>query len=130
MLDTNICIYILNKRPIQVLQKLGDLVDAKIYLTSIVVAELQYGAVKSGSPEKNLLRLHNFLNDFLLEPFGIDAAIQAGIIRSKLETLGTPIGDYDYLIAAHALELDATLITNNIKEFKRIEGLKLENWFA
>lgn len=130
MLDTNICIYILNKRPIQVLQKLGDLIDAKIYLSSIAVAELQYGAVKSQTPEKNLLRLHNFLNDFLLEPFGVEAGMQAGIIRSKLEMLGTPIGDYDYLIAAHALELGATLVTNNLKEFQRVEGLKLENWFA
>ncbi len=118
MLDTNICIYILNKRPIQVLEKLSSLVDAKVFLSSIVVAELQYGAVKSGSPEKNLARLQEFLNDFLLEPFGIEVGMQAGVICSNLETLGTPIGDFDYLIAAHALELGATLVTNNLEELK------------
>ncbi len=130
MLDTNICIYILNKRPLQVLQKLEAMSNANLMLSSIVVAELQYGAEKSQSPEKNLRRLQEFLNDFLLEPFGIEAAVQAGIIRAELEKRGTPIGDYDYLIAAHALELGARLVTNNIKEFGRIEGLNLENWFA
>jgi tRNA(fMet)-specific endonuclease VapC len=130
MLDTNICIYILNKRPLHVIEKLEQLFDTNIMLSSIVVAELQYGAEKSQTPVKNRLRLQEFLNDFSLEPFSVESAIQAGIIRSKLEKLGTPIGDYDYLIAAHALELGATLVTNNIKEFRRVEGLKLENWFA
>ncbi len=130
MLDTNICIYILNKRPIHVIQKLEELQDAKVLLSSIVVCELQYGIEKSQTPEKNRLRLQNFLIDFMLEPPSVEAGIQAGIIRSTLEKLGKPIGNYDYLIAAHALELGATLVTNNIKEFQRVEGLRLENWFA
>jgi tRNA(fMet)-specific endonuclease VapC len=65
----------------------------------------------------------------MLEPLSVETGLQAGIIRSELEKLGTSIGHYDYLIAAHALELGATLVTNNIKEFKRVKGLKLENWF-
>jgi tRNA(fMet)-specific endonuclease VapC len=129
MLDTNICIYILNKRPIQVIQKLEELQDAKVMLSSIVVSELQYGAEKSQTPEQNRLRLQAFLIGFMLEPFSVEAGIRAGIVRSELEKQGTPIGDYDYLIAAHALELDATLVTNNIKEFQRVQGLKLTNWF-
>ena len=82
MLDTNICIYILNKRPIHVIQKLEELQDAKVLLSSIVVCELQYGIEKSQTSEKNRLRLQNFLIDFMLEPLSVEAGIQAGIIRS------------------------------------------------
>jgi tRNA(fMet)-specific endonuclease VapC len=130
MLDTNICIYILNKRPMGVLQKLIELGDAKVYLSSVVVAELYYGAAKSQTPEKNRIRLQEFLLDFLLLPLGVKAGILAGKIRADLEQQGTPIGIYDCLIAAHALEQEATLVTNNTKEFLRVKGLELENWFA
>jgi tRNA(fMet)-specific endonuclease VapC len=130
MLDTNTCIYILNNRPAQVAQKFEEHKSNRILLSSIVVTELRYGAEKSQTPEANRLRLEEFITGFLLEPFSIEAGMQAGIIRSILEKQGTPIGHYDYLIAAHALEVGATLVTNNLKEFKRVKGLKLENWFA
>ncbi len=130
MLDTNICIYLINNKPKKVRQILEQHDNNQITLSSLVVFELQYGVDKSVSKAKNGLALEIFLRDFEIKTFSGIAATRAASIRAELESKGTPIGAYDYLIAAHALELNATLVTNNIKEFERIEGLKLENWFA
>jgi tRNA(fMet)-specific endonuclease VapC len=130
MLDTNICIYLINHKPPNVRQILERHSNSKISLSSVVVFELQYGIEKSAARTKNQLALEVFLSDFDIETFSEIAATRAAQIRANLERLGKPIGAYDYLIAAHALELGATLVTNNIKEFKRVKGLKLENWFA
>jgi tRNA(fMet)-specific endonuclease VapC len=130
MLDTNICIYLINNKPPQVREILEQHNSMKTALSSVVVFELQYGIEKSLAKAKNEVALEIFLSDFEIEPFSKTAASRAAKIRATLEKAGTPIGAYDYFIAAHALELGATLVTNNIKEFKRVKGLKLENWFA
>jgi tRNA(fMet)-specific endonuclease VapC len=127
LLDTNICIYIINERPQHVLrrfltEKIGD-----IGISSISAAELAYGIAKSGS-EKNQQALAKFLSPLEISSFGEDAFWQYGTLRALLESLGTPIGSLDTLIAAHALALGATLVTNNTREFERVPNLHLENW--
>jgi tRNA(fMet)-specific endonuclease VapC len=130
MLDSNICIYLINNNPRKVRHIFEQYDNTQIALSSLVVFELQYGVNKSVSIAKNKTALEIFLRDFEIKAFSESAASRAASIRAELERKGTPIGAYDYLIAAHALELGATLITNNLKEFRRVEGLKLENWFA
>jgi tRNA(fMet)-specific endonuclease VapC len=89
---------------------------------------LEFGARKSAAVEKNLAALHQFSIPFDILPFDYNATIEYGIIRADLEKQGTPIGPLDTLIAAHAKSLNYTLVTNNVKEFSRVGGLKLENW--
>jgi tRNA(fMet)-specific endonuclease VapC len=128
LLDTNICIYIIKKKPESVLKRLGQLPLGEIGVSSLTVAELDYGARKSANPEKNLSALHQFLLAFEIFAFGYDASSEYGKIRSSLEKKGTPIGPLDTLIAAHAKSLNYTLVTNNEREFRRIESLDVENW--
>jgi tRNA(fMet)-specific endonuclease VapC len=130
MLDTNICIYLINNRPLKVKEIFNQHQDHRIALSSVVVFELHYGIEKSTAKAKNQIALEAFLSGFEIEPFSQAAAAQAANIRATLEKAGTPIGAYDCLIAAHALERGAVLVTNNIKEFQQVERLKLENWFA
>jgi tRNA(fMet)-specific endonuclease VapC len=128
LLDTNICIYIIKKKPESVLRRLGQLPLGEIGISSISVAELDYGARKSANPEKNLAALHQFLLPFEIFSFGYDASSEYGKIRSALEKKGTPVGHLDMLIGAHARSLHYTLVTNNEREFRRIENLEVENW--
>lgn len=128
MLDTNICIYIIKNKPESVREKfkcynIGDLV-----LSSITVSELYYGAYKSQYVEKNLLALEHFLKPFDIVEYDLKASIEYGKIRASLEKSGQIIGGLDMLIAAHAKSLNMTLVTNNKKEFERIDGLILDNW--
>lgn len=128
MLDTNICIYIIKNKPQSVREKfkcynIGDLV-----LSSITVSELYYGAYKSQYVEKNLLALEHFLKPFDIVKYDLKASIEYGKIRASLEKSGQIIGGLDMLIAAHAKSLKMTLVTNNKKEFERIDGLILDNW--
>jgi tRNA(fMet)-specific endonuclease VapC len=129
MLDTNICIYILNNRPAQVREKFMALDSEEIGLSSIVVGELAFGASQSSSPHSRD-KLHTFLAPLQLLKFDDAAAWHWGEIRGVLKSAGTPIGHYDAQIAAHARALDITLITNNEREFKRVPGLKIENWIS
>ena len=101
----------------------GDLV-----LSSITVSELYYGVYKSQHVEKNLLALEHFLRPFDIADYDFNASIEYGKIRAHLEKRDTVIGGLDMQIAAHALSLDLTLVTNNQKEFKRVQALKLDNW--
>src|SRR5450432_2347244 len=126
--DTNICIYIIKKNPQSVLDKLTSIQPGEIGISMMTVAELQYGARKSANPEKNFTALSKFLIPFDLYDFNYSASIEYGIIRSSLETKGTPIGPLDTLIAAHAISLNFTLVTKNEREFQRVDGLKVENW--
>jgi tRNA(fMet)-specific endonuclease VapC len=128
LLDTNICIYIIRKRPSSVFEKFQELRIGRVGLSAITVAELQYGVAKSSNPDKNRDALERFLTPFQIVEFNYNAAIQYGMIRAQLEKAGTPIGPLDTLIAAHAMSLGLTLVTNNEKEFERIPGLELENW--
>lgn len=128
LLDTNICIYIIKKKPEIVLHKFKSHSLGSIGISTITLAELQYGIRKSSIPEKNLMALNQFITPLEVHDFDYYASIQYGIVRANLEKKGTPIGPLDTMIAAHAFSLGSTLVTNNTKEFKRIEGLKVENW--
>jgi tRNA(fMet)-specific endonuclease VapC len=128
LLDTNICIYIIKKKPIGVFEKFKSLSIGSIGISSITLAELQYGIMKSSSPEKNQEALDKFITPLEIIDFDYNATIEYGKIRADLEQKGTSIGPLDTLIAAHAKSLDLILVTNNEKEFERILELKLENW--
>jgi len=129
-LDTNICIYIINKRPPAIIEKLMQFSPQEIGVSAIVVSELQYGVAKSSQPERNHQLLDAFLRPFQVVPYDEAAAEAYGAIRADLEKKGQPIGREDLLNAAHALAADLTLITNNEAEFKRVPNLRVENWAA
>jgi len=128
LLDTNICIYLIKKRPRQVLEKFDAYSVGEIGVSSITVAELQYGVRKSQRPVKNQQALQQFLLPLVIADFDEQAAIGYGEVRAVLEAQGTPIGPLDTLIAAQAISLDVTLVTNNVREFSRVQGLGFENW--
>ena len=130
LLDTNIIVYIIKKHPIEILQKFHSLNWNDIAISSVVAAELWYGVEKSQLREQNELTLRNFLAPFTIVDFDTNAAAAYGVIRVNLERKGTIIGANDLLISAHALSLGLTLVTNNVQEFKRVEGLKIENWIT
>jgi tRNA(fMet)-specific endonuclease VapC len=128
MLDTDICIYIIKRKPMRVLERLELIQPGQLSMSAITFAELMNGAKKSQRVEANVSRL-NALGEILeICAFDQHAAVAYGDVRSSLEKRGEVIGPHDLLIAAHALSLDRTLITNNEREFKRVEGLKVDNW--
>lgn len=129
MLDTNICIYIIKKKPLAYIQKLEAL-EAKgtICISSIVLAELQYGVSNSTLKEQNQINVNNLISRLEVMDFSAQCALYYGEIRAELKRNGIIIGSNDLLIASHAVCEDATLITNNISEFKRISNLKLCDW--
>ena len=128
LLDTNICIYLIRKKPPQVLRKFSTYSVGEVAISSITVAELQFGVQKSQYPSQNQRALEQFLVPLTIVDFDYKAAIAYGGVRATLESQGTPIGPLDTLIAAHALSLNVTLVTNNIREFSRVPDLKLANW--
>ena len=128
MLDTDICIYIIKRKPASVLKRLESLKPGQLAMSAITFAELMNGAKKSQHVEANLARLKALGELIEIRPFDKQAAVCYGDIRSRLEKRGEMIGGNDLLIAAHALSLDWTLVTNNEREFGRVEGLKVENW--
>ena len=128
MLDTNICIYIIKKNPPQVFKKFSTFTKDDVCISSITLAELEYGIRKSNNPTKNKLTWMLFLAEMKIFPFDEAAATEYGEIRASLERRGTPIGGNDLLIAAHARSLGLTLVTNNIREFERVYDLQVENW--
>lgn len=130
LLDTNICIYIIKQKPLEVLHKFNTYQVGDIGISSITVAELEFGVQKSQYPAKNQQALTQFLLPLEIVNFDHAAATIYGDIRARLEKQGTPIGSLDTLIAAHALSLQVILITNNIKEFSRVPNLKSENWVS
>lgn len=127
LLDTNICIYIINSRPSQVLARFRHEKTERLGISSITACELAYGVIKSGSG-RNRRALEMFLAPLDILPFDQSVLWHYGQVRATLERMGQSIGALDTMIAAHALSLNATLITNNTREFARIEGLSLENW--
>lgn len=128
MLDTDICIYIIKRKPGSVVHRLEQLKPGELAMSAITFAELVNGAKKSKYVEANMERLNDLSELIDVRPFDRQAALFYGSVRSSLEKRGEVIGGNDLLIAAHALSLDWTLVTNNEKEFRRVEGLRVENW--
>jgi tRNA(fMet)-specific endonuclease VapC len=128
MLDTNICIYIIKQKPVKVLKRFTQYSPGDILISSITIAELRYGAEKSLHVQQNHDALSGFIVPLEFAAFDEKAADKYGKVMAQLEKKGQPIGSMDMLIGAHALSLGVTLVTNNTKEFKRIRGLKFENW--
>jgi tRNA(fMet)-specific endonuclease VapC len=128
LLDTNICIYLIRQRPASVIREMAQQQVGDVGLSSITVAELQYGVAKSAQVERNRSALEQFLAPLVIVEFDAAAATVYGTIRALLERRGTPIGSLDTLIAAHAVSLGVTLVTNNEREFGRVPRLKLTNW--
>lgn len=128
LLDTNICIYIIKNKPKKVFAKFKKLKESQLFISSITMAELEYGVFKSSFPQKNQIALSKFLSPINILPFDDNASFAYGEIRADLERKGKIIGAMDLLIAAHASSQEMTLVTNNVREFKRIENLEIQNW--
>ena len=128
LLDTNICIYAIKKKPILVLEKIKEKSKLGIYISALTVAELEYGIENSAKIEENRVSLLKYLSLFKILSFDDRDAIPYGKLKAKLRKDGQIIGPIDMLLAAQALSKDLIFVTNNIKEFRRIENLKLENW--
>ncbi len=128
MLDTNTCIYIIKRKPVEVIDRFRQFQISQVRFSSITLSELEYGVIKSSKPEQNHLALAQFLAPIEILPYDNGAAQHYGELRLYLEKHGTPIGSLDMLIAAHALSTGCILITNNVKEFERVPNLKINNW--
>ena len=128
MLDTNICIFLIRKKSDRVLQKLMEHDPEEICISSVTYAELVHGVEKSKAIEKNRALLTQLLSNIEVLDFGTKAAEEYGNIRADLEIKGYPIGPLDTMIAAHAKSLGYILVTNNTREFNRVEGITVEDW--
>ena len=128
MLDTNVCIHLIRRRPSAVLRRFEEYEVGEVGVSSVTAAELRYGAEKSAAVEQNREALSRFLLPLEVLDFGDEAAAAYGRVRAALEKAGTPIGPLDNLIAAHAVGLGVTLVTNNTREFSRVPGLEVEDW--
>lgn len=128
MLDTNICIYAIKHKPETVIKNFLSHEPEEICISSVTYAELMYGVEKSMAVEKNRIALSLFLSPITVLDFHASAAEEYGKVRAELERQGTPIGPMDLMIAAHARSEELILVTNNTREFHRVEGLILEDW--
>ena len=128
LLDTNICIYLIKKRPPEVIERFRQHSPEEVAISTITLFELEYGVQKSQHMQRTQDALARFILPLTLLDIDPPAAVEAAAIRAKLERKGTPIGPYDLLIAGLARSKDMILVTNNIGEFDRIDGLCLENW--
>ena len=127
MLDTNICIFTIKNKP-QIVRESFNRHSGQLCISAITLMELIYGAEKSAAPEKNLSVVEGFVARLEVLAFDNDAAAQAGMIRSELARAGTPIGHYDQMIAGHARSQGLIVVTNNVREFERVSGLRIEDW--
>lgn len=127
MLDTNICIHILNERSAHLLERFNQAAE-ELSISTIVLAELHFGAEKSSRSLKNLHGIENFAARLAVLPFSAKAAAHYGQIRADLQKAGTPIGLQDTLIAAHARAEALVVVTNDRREFDRVPGLQVEDW--
>ena len=128
MLDTNICIYLIKKKPDYLIRRLKTFEVSDIVISSMTLSELEYGIEKSQNSAQNRMALDGFVAPFDIVHYDNRAAMHYGKIRANLEKKGKIIGPLDLCIAAHALSLDLVLVTNNVREFSRVEGLKILNW--
>lgn len=130
MLDTNICIYLIKEKSVQLIRRFQKNQIEDIGISSITLSELEFGIEKSHHKQKNRLALTHFLAPLQIAVYDSHAAQHYGRVRYQLENQGKPIGPLDTMIAAHALSLHCTLITNNEREFSRVANLKIENWVS
>ncbi len=128
LLDTSICIQIIRRKSPELLARLVALPVGDVGLSAITAAELHVGVQKSRDPGRNAEALAMFLLPLGVAAFDYAAAETYGRVRAQLENAGTPIGPLDTLIAGHALSLGATLVTDNVSEFSRVPGLRIEDW--
>jgi tRNA(fMet)-specific endonuclease VapC len=128
LLDTNICVYLIKHKPPQVIDRFRACELGDIAISSITVAELEYGIAKSQQRDRNQAALDRFLLPLTIVPFDRAASHHYGELRYSLERQGQPIGNMDLLIAAHALSLNLAIVTNNVREFSRIPHLVVQNW--
>jgi tRNA(fMet)-specific endonuclease VapC len=127
MLDTNICIYVMKHHPPELRDRFNALAD-QLCISSITLGELHYGAEKSAQRDKNLAALEHFVARLDVLPFGDKAAAHYGQVRAELERAGTPCGPHDMQIGGHARSEGLIVVTNNMREFARMPGLRSENW--
>ena len=128
MLDTNVCIHLLRGKKAALLDRICECEPGEVAISSISFAELQHGVCKSSDPGKNLAAVLDFCSALEILPFDSRAGECYGQIRATLEQVGRPIGPLDTLIAAHAVSAECTLMTGNLREFKRVPGLVVEKW--
>jgi len=128
LLDTNICIYIIKRKPRVVLRRVRSKQPGQVSISAVTIAELEYGIARSRYPERNRMALLEFLFPFAILDFDSQAAFAYGRIRSSLESRGKPIGPMDLLLAAQAKSRGLVLVTNNEREFRRVDNLRIENW--
>ncbi|EAA0892676.1 tRNA(fMet)-specific endonuclease VapC [Salmonella enterica] len=127
MLDTNICIFTIKNKPEHVRERF-NLNASRMCISSITLMELIYGAEKSQAPERNLAVVEGFVSRLEVLDYDAQAAIHSGQIRAELARNGTPVGPYDQMIAGHARSRGLVVVTNNIREFERIPGIRTEDW--
>ncbi|WP_283189655.1 tRNA(fMet)-specific endonuclease VapC [Pseudomonas sp. PMCC200344] len=127
MLDTNICIFTIKNKP-QIVREAFNRHNGQLCISAVTLMELFYGAEKSAAPEKNLAVIEGFVARLEVLPFDNEAAAHTGMIRSELAKAGTPIGPYDHMIAGHARSRGFIVVTNNLREFERVPGLRAEDW--
>ncbi len=130
LLDTSICVELIRGRSAKLTAKLRRRAVGSVGISSITLAELQYGVAKSSDPPRNTIALAHVVAPLVILPFDDRAASVYGRMRAALERLGQPIGSLDMLIAAHALALGVVLVTNNEREFRRVPALNVQNWLA
>ncbi len=128
LLDTSICIELIRGRAPAVVGRLRSRKIGTIGISAVTLAELRYGVAKSSDPARNTVALAHFCAPLEICAFDHGAAATYGDVRADVERAGTPIGPLDTLIAAHAVALEATVVTNNEREFRRVPGLRVENW--
>jgi len=126
-LDTNICSYVLRRRPASMVERFAEVDRGQIWLSAMVAAELRFGAAKLASIRFSAA-VEAWLAGFDVRPWPVEATQHYAAIRAALEQTGKPIGGMDLLIAAHALAEDSVLVTNNAREFLRVPGLAVEEW--
>ena len=127
MLDTNICIFTIKNKP-QIVREAFNRHDGQLCISAVTLMELIYGAEKSATPEKNLAVIEGLAARLEVWPFDNEAAAHTGMIRSELAKAGTPIGPYDQMIAGHARSRGLIVVTNKLREFERVKGLRVEDW--
>jgi tRNA(fMet)-specific endonuclease VapC len=128
LIETSTCIELIRRRPIELVKRMAKLRTRDFALSVITVAELQYGVEKSSQSAQEREALDEFFVPFAILDFDFEATVAYGKVRAALQAAGTPIGSLDMLIAAHAVSRNLILVTRNLKEFKRVPGLKAEDW--